>query len=546
MFWLFGGDGIDSQGNRSNLNDLWEFNPSTSQWTWVSGAKSVPCSVDPTTGVNVCAPPSGTYGTLGVPASGNTPGGRAGASSWVDSSGDLWIFGGTLNDVWVFNPTSSQWAWMNGDAETSNCIYGLDSNNPEVTCGNSPGLYAGQYTFAVDSAPAARYGAVSWAAPNGNLWLFGGGSSVLQYQGTVDGWTNDVWEYQPSTSTLPPAAIPVFSLIPGAYVSTGPLSISNGMSNATIYYTTDGSTPTTASTKYSGPLDLSSSETVKAMATAPGYVNSAIASASYAIDTDVATPVFSLASGTYTAEQALSITDATVGAAIHYTTDGSDPTLSLPVYYGSPIYIDSSETVRAMAVLNGYAFHNGMTMAGGHARSPIASVSFTINYPTFTLQEAPGSLALNNGAKGTITLTLTPEYGFNSAINLSCSGLPSGASCSFNPATVTPNGSAATTTLTVTAPTKSAMAKPMRSPWVPMTSLALVVWLFGLRKHHKMLRWLMLLIACAGLGLISACGGGGSSGGGGGGGSTPTSSTVTVTATSGSIQQTTSFTLTVD
>jgi N-acetylneuraminic acid mutarotase len=66
------------------------------------------------------------YGTLGSFAAGNYPGGRADASTWTDSSGNLWLFGGNgfgfpnsgvfaiLNDLWEFNPSTNQWAWMGG------------------------------------------------------------------------------------------------------------------------------------------------------------------------------------------------------------------------------------------------------------------------------------------------------------------------------------------------------------------------------------------------------------------------------------------------
>lgn len=56
----------------------------------------------------------GTYGTQGTPASGNVPGARYTTSTWTDSSGNLWLFGGAgysaagtpvdLNDLWIFTP----------------------------------------------------------------------------------------------------------------------------------------------------------------------------------------------------------------------------------------------------------------------------------------------------------------------------------------------------------------------------------------------------------------------------------------------------------
>jgi N-acetylneuraminic acid mutarotase len=100
--WLFGGVGYDLSGAVGNLNDLWRYTPSTSEWTWVSGG-----SADNVAGVN------GTQGTASVD---NVPGGRSAISSWIDSSGNLWLFGGDgydstgalgyLNDLWQYNPST--------------------------------------------------------------------------------------------------------------------------------------------------------------------------------------------------------------------------------------------------------------------------------------------------------------------------------------------------------------------------------------------------------------------------------------------------------
>jgi hypothetical protein len=75
---------------------------------------------------------------------------------------------------------------------------------------------------------------------------------------------------------------------PGSYVGSQSVTISCSTPSSTIYYTTDGSTPTTNSPQYTGPVIVSSSETVKAIATASGFVNSAVGSAAYVITPIVA------------------------------------------------------------------------------------------------------------------------------------------------------------------------------------------------------------------------------------------------------------------
>jgi hypothetical protein len=177
-FWLFGGEGYDSTGTVRQLNDLWQFNLATRLWTWISGSA---------TGDAV-----GVYGKLGVAASGNVPGGRYGAYSWIDTAGNLWLFGGEgynnanpsatnwYNDLWSFNPLAREWTWATGSSTFS-----------------SPGAYGVLGTAAPLNVPGARYFGTYWTDASGNFWLFGGVGfdSTGQFADL-----NDLWEFSPATS----------------------------------------------------------------------------------------------------------------------------------------------------------------------------------------------------------------------------------------------------------------------------------------------------------------------------------------------------------
>jgi hypothetical protein len=172
--WLFGGQGCaDFCG--AYLDDLWEYNGG--QWTWVSGQ-------------NIYWPTqAGVYGTQGTPAAANHPGGRTNAAGWIDTSGDIWIFGGVgwgaslvnvseLNDLWEFS--KGQWAWVGGP------------NQSYPTGIDLTGIYGTEGQAAASNIPGSRDSAVSWMDAQGNLWMFGGEGYGSTNQGSE---LNDLWKY---------------------------------------------------------------------------------------------------------------------------------------------------------------------------------------------------------------------------------------------------------------------------------------------------------------------------------------------------------------
>jgi hypothetical protein len=184
----------------------------------------------------------------------------------------------------------------------------------------------------------------------------------------------------------------------GTYTTAQTVAISDSTAGTTIYYTTNGSTPTTSSMVYSGPITVSTTETLKAIAIETGYTNSLVASAAYTIAVVVPAPTFSPAAGTYTTAQTVAISDSTAGTTIYYTINGTTPTTSSSVYSG-PITVSASETIEAIA------FETGDSNAVGTAIYTIALV-----LPTPTISLAAGTYTVSQTAAISDSTTGTTIY----------------------------------------------------------------------------------------------------------------------------------------
>lgn len=276
-FWLFGGYGTDSNGLIGYLNDVWMFNPGTNLWTWTGGASQggslaayttctpgaaatlVPPNprsntanwkdnngdfwmlggqgyvnntvgvqndlwkFSPSTGLWTCIGgtstlnTAGVYGTLGTAASTNQPGSRQSSTTWTDSLGNFWLFGGTgidsasgngmLNDLWVFDPVIQQWTYANGST-TINAVGKYGTNNQP-----SP-----------NNQPGARSGSIGWTDSSGNRWLFGGNGINSSGMLVI---LNDLWQYQISSGQWLWINGSYNGNIPGYYGTMGVLSSGN-------------------------------------------------------------------------------------------------------------------------------------------------------------------------------------------------------------------------------------------------------------------------------------------------------------------------------
>ncbi len=516
-FWLFGGQAwVNSVSDFVLYDDLWQFNPSTNEWTWIWGSSAA------LTGTG--QPPD--YVVSGAPSPLNDPGGHASASSWTDSNGNLWLYGGAANlfdgasaDLWEFDVSLNQWAWIGGPQRYSYppIEYGtLGVPNPGVT-------------------PGIRVGAASWTDPSGNLWLFGGDDQA----GTSNIWvytqpTNE-WIWMGGDGVSAPFCQGSCSGRPGVYGSLGTPSEGNmpGYRSYAASWTDrtgnfwlfggNGEDGTGGGGNLNDLWEYQPSTT-------PHF-------------TQTVTPILSPGTGNYSANQLVTITDSAPGAAIYYSITGSAQATASTLYSG-PIQVSATETISAVAVANNYS------------NSAVASATYTFAQPDFSIAASPVSMSVTGGQSGTTSVSITPIDGFNSTVSLACSGLPTTASwsCSLSPPTVTPSGAAASTTLTVTTSLTSATLHRKINRLFPASEFAATLCCLcclGWKKRRRFQALLLLAVSAAGLSLFTACSGGGSGSGGtggtgGSGGSPhqPVTATITVLATSGSISHSTTFTVT--
>ncbi len=220
-FWMMGGEGRGASGTTNyRLNDLWKYDPATGDWVWLKGTNT--------------PPQAGVYGTAGVPAAANVPGGRSHAGTWIDTAGNLWLYGGIgyststaatprLNDLWKYNPATNEWTWIKGSQGTTAVAATWGTQGVSAPANN----------------PGSRSHVVTWIDKDNKLWLFGG-----YHQAAPAGYLNDLWRFDPltnewtwmkgSNSTATPVSVY------GTQGAEGPAVTPGGLSSAVGWLDTDG------------------------------------------------------------------------------------------------------------------------------------------------------------------------------------------------------------------------------------------------------------------------------------------------------------------
>jgi hypothetical protein len=186
---------------------------------------------------------------------------------------------------------------------------------------------------------------------------------------TTSATVSNTYTIASTEAASPATATPTFSVAPGAYSAAQTVSLASATSGAAIYYTVDGSTPTTASAKYSGAIRVAATETLSAMATAANHTASPVAKAAYVISVP-AMPGFT------TSELQLHGSAAIVGTTLRLTSGA--PAQSAVAWSNAPVPVS--------AFTADFTFQLPTSTADGF---------------TFTIQNAPaGTWAIGSNAGG--------------------------------------------------------------------------------------------------------------------------------------------------
>lgn len=199
------------------------------------------------------------------------------------------------------------------------------------------------------------------------------------------------------TIVLPKVATPTFVPSAGEVLSGTAVTITCATEGADIYYTTDGSTPSAESTKYTTPIEITAATTIKAIGIATDYQDSSVVTAAYTIGQPTAeAPTFVPNGGEVSKGSTVTLSTTTPGGVIHYTTNGSTPTASSPTYT-DPIVINANTTIKAL------------TIADGYKNSSVVTKNFTV--PAVTLYRYVGDYNMVDDGEGDVD----PRYKITSA-----------------------------------------------------------------------------------------------------------------------------------
>lgn len=309
-----------------------------------------------------------------------------------------------------------------------------------------------------------------------------------------------------------PAAAPAFNPPQGTYTSVETIAISDATPGATIYFTTDGTTPSPSSTAYSGPITVSTSETVEAVALAGGFTQSSVAAATYTIAVPppaFPTPTVDGLSPAYVSAGSGARTLTVSGSGFITDSVAYWGTTPLPTHWVSETQLSAQVPASDLAIA-------GINIISVHTPGPGGGTSnnfqFEIDTAGSGTSATPGfsSTTANVAAGSTASYPVTLSSSVT-AVSVTCLNLPPGATCSYS----STSGALMVTTASTT-PAGTYQVTVVFSETLPGTGSALVILpllllptIFLRKRLAKRLGWTTcmgaVLLACAAMSI--ACGG---------------------------------------
>lgn len=183
--------------------------------------------------------------------------------------------------------------------------------------------------------------------------------------GSLESWSGTFLE----VGCIPKAGTPMVDIPPGNYSVPISIALSSVPSDATILYTVDGTDPAASGLTYSAPISLSNNATLRAITRKAGHADSAVADFTYVISATQASSVtFSPPGSISQSAPSVTLSSATSGATLRYTTDGSAPNGS-SAQYSAPLMLTTEGTTTIQA----FASHPM------HSDSGLTSATYTVD-----------------------------------------------------------------------------------------------------------------------------------------------------------------------
>ena len=201
--WMFGGqDGVTMAQGVNVRNDMWKYDITTNEWTWMKGANTINNN--------------GTFGTKGVEAANNNPPARLSFTKWKGKDKSFYVFAGgnaasARNDLWRFNPFTNNWTWISG-----------------MQTQNNQGTYSGYCDPDPIKYPSARIEnqTVATSTCTEIFWSFGGFKTIQNTQSFNDLWlynlttNNWTWVSGSQATNINPNPGPIGVAQPGRYIGS--------------------------------------------------------------------------------------------------------------------------------------------------------------------------------------------------------------------------------------------------------------------------------------------------------------------------------------